>query len=80
MCNFLKIHYQRNEIPRYSDSLQNSEREAAPTLSAIARIVEQTRNSGRTNETRSPATESLAEVVIGSEAWHNTLPRVIYYS
>lgn len=77
MNNILKIYYQKNERPRYSDTLQNSEREAAPALSAIARIVEQTRNSGRTNEIRSPAPESLAEVVIGSEAWHNTLPRVI---
>lgn len=71
------ISHQKSERPRYSDSLQNSEREAAPTLSAIARIVEQTRNSGRTNENRSPAPESLAEVMIGSEGWHSTLPRVI---
>lgn len=64
-----------NGRPRISDSLQTLERETTPALSAIARIVDQTRHHRRTPENRSSAPESLAEVVIGSEAWHSTLPR-----
>lgn len=55
---------------------RTAERETASALSALARIHRQTRNNSRTAENRSTP-ENLAEVVIGSETWHSTLPRVI---
>ncbi|KAG8184147.1 hypothetical protein JTE90_010189 [Oedothorax gibbosus] len=48
---------------------------AAPTLAAFARIAEQTTNALLRNNTRqNEGPNNLAEVVIGSEAWHSAVP------